>query len=163
MKALLQENNAVSKHGDAFGQLNEYIEDLRHRKKPIGSLEVFEREVKQLTAQVEREIIAEGLGQFDIQAKVIEVEGQIYRHVYRGEKSYLSAAGEIQVERSLYRADGGKAICPLEMQAGIVESYWTPLAARQGVWVTTKLPPADGEALFKGNYSPPNRRRTFLT
>ncbi len=156
MKALLQEKAVVSKHGDAFRQLGEYIEDLHNRKKPIGSLEEFEREVKQLTAQVEREIIAEGLGQFDIQAKVIEVAGQIYRHVYRGEKSYLSAAGEIQVERSLYRADGGKAICPLEMQAGIVESYWTPLAARQGVWVTSKLPPADGEALFKelGNMVP---------
>jgi hypothetical protein len=42
------------------------------------------------------------------------------------------------------------------MQAGIVDGYWTPLAARQGVWVTAQLPPAEGEALFRelGNMAP---------
>ncbi len=60
--------------------------------------------------------------------------GQVYRHVFRCEKSYLSAASEIRIERSLYRANGGEAICPLEMTAGIVDGNWTPLAARQGVW-----------------------------
>lgn len=157
MKALLQEHTVASNQGDAFRQLSQYVEDLYERKKPIGSLESFEREVKQLIVQAEREIVAEGLAQCDIHAQVVEVGGQIYRHVYRGEKSYLSAAGEIRVERSLYRASGGgKAICPLEMQAGIVDGYWSPLAARQGVWVTAKLPPADGEALFKelGNMEP---------
>jgi hypothetical protein len=77
--------------------------------------------------------------------------------VYRGEKSYLGAAGEVRVARSLYRAKGGgEAICPLEMQAGIVDGYWTALAARQGVWVTAQLPPAEGEALFRelGNMAP---------
>lgn len=156
MKALLQENSVASNQGEALRQLSGFIEDLYQREKPIGSLEAFEREVKQLTDQVAQEVIATRLSQFDIQAKVVEIGGQLYRHVYRGEKSYLSAVGEIRVERSLYRAVGGKAICPLEMQAGIVDRYWTPLAARQGFWVTAKLPPADGEALFKelGNMEP---------
>ncbi len=156
MNPLLQESTIPSKQSKALRRLNSYIEDLYRRKKPIESLEVFEREVHQLTVQVEQEIVAEGLSQFDIQAKVVEVDGQLYRHVLRSEKSYLSVAGEIQIERSLYRANGGKAICPLEMGAGIVDGYWTPLAARQGVWVTAQLPPAEGEALFKelGNMTP---------
>ncbi len=157
MSALLQEGTIASKRGEALKRLNRYAEDLVQRKKPIGSLEVFEREVRQLMAEVEQEIVAEGLSHFDIDAPVVEVDGRQYTQVLRGPKRYLSAAGEVQIERSLYRAKPGeKAICPLEMQAGMVDGYWTPLAARQGVWVTAQLPPAEGEALFRelGNMTP---------
>ncbi len=106
MNALLQESATPSKQGNALRRLNTYIEDLYQRKNPIESLEAFEREVHQLTVEVEQEILSEGLSQFDIQAEVVEVGGQVYRHVLRSEKSYLSAAGEIQIERSLYRANG---------------------------------------------------------
>ncbi len=77
MKALLQENSVASStsqcSGEAFNQLREYIEDLYKRKKPIGSMDTFEGEVKQLVSQVEREVIAEGLSQFDVRAKVVEL------------------------------------------------------------------------------------------
>ena len=140
MKALLQEGSIPSKRGEALKRLNCYVEDLGQRKKPIVSVEIFEREVRQLIAEVEQEVVAKGLGQFDMDAPVVEVDGRVYTQVFRGEKSYLSAAGEVRVERSLYRAKPGeKAICPLEMQAGIVDGYWTALAARQGVWVTAQL------------------------
>lgn len=156
MNTLLQESPVSSQRYAAFRRLNNYIEELHKRKEPLESLEAFEREVHRLVVEVEQEILTEGLRRFDIEAKVVEVDGQVYRHVYRGEKRYLSAAGEIRVERSLYRAHGGKAICALELQAGIVDGYWTPLAARQGVWVTAQLPPAEGAALFRelGNMAP---------
>jgi hypothetical protein len=157
MSALLQEGASASKRGAALERLNAYIEELRQRKKPIGSLEEFEREAHELVVEVEQEVVAEGLSRFDIDALVVDVDGQRYRQVYRGERAYLSAAGPVRVARSLYRAKGGgKTICPLEMQAGIVDGYWTPLAARQGVWVTAQLPPAEGEALFRelGNMAP---------
>lgn len=156
MSALWQENTLSSKRGEALKRLSSYFEDLCQRKKPIGSLEAFEREVHEQIVEVEQEIVAEGLSQFDLDAPVVEVDGQRYSQVYRGQKSYLSAAGEVRVERSLYRAQGGKAICPLEIGAGMVDGYWTPLAARQGVWVTAQLPPAEGEALFRelGNMRP---------
>jgi len=134
MSALLQESTTPSNRDEALKRLNSYVEDLSQRKKPMGSLEAFEREVRELVAQVEQEVVAEGLSQCDIDAPVVEVEGRRYTQVFRGPKRYLSAAGEVRVERSLYRAQPGeKAICPLEMQAGIVDGYWTPLAARQGV------------------------------
>jgi len=43
-----------------------------------------------------------------------------------------------------------------ELRAGMVDGYWTALAARQGVWVTAQLPPGQGEALFRelGNMRP---------
>lgn len=149
MNALLPEEAVVSNPSSAFRRLQGYVEELRRGQKPMESLEVFEREVHALVVEVEQEIVADGVSRYDIEAPVVEVDGQLYRQVYRGEKSYLSAAGEIRVERSLYRAGAGKAICPLELQAGIIDGYWTPLAARQGVWVTAHLPPAEGAALFK--------------
>ena len=49
---------------------------------------------------------------------------------------------------ALYRADE-QCICPLELQAGIIESYWIPSAARLGCYVTAQLSPYQGEKLFK--------------
>ena len=108
MSALLQEGTIPSKRGEALKRLNRYVEDLGQRKKPIVSVEIFEREVRQLVSEVEQEVVAEGLSQFDIDAPVVYVDGRLYSQVYRGEKSYLSAAGEVPVERSLYRAKPGE-------------------------------------------------------
>jgi hypothetical protein len=57
----------------------------------MESLAAFERGIRQLMAEVEQEMVGEGLSQF---------EGDV----------------------------------PLELRAGMVDGYWTPLAARQGVW-----------------------------
>ena len=65
MSALLQEGTSASRRGEALERLNAYIEELRQRSKPIGSLEEFEREAHELVAQVERELVAEGLSRFD--------------------------------------------------------------------------------------------------
>ena len=47
----------------------------------------FEREVCQLMAEVEQEVVAEGLRQFDLDALVVEVGGQRYRPGNRGDKT----------------------------------------------------------------------------
>ena len=157
MSALSQEIPPDAKRGEAWRRLNDYIEELGRRRRPMDTLEVFEREVHQLIRAVEQEVIGEGLSRWDLNVPVVEVGGRRYKQVYRGEKSYLSAAGEVRVERSLYRAQADRqAICPLEMQAGMVGGYWTPLAARQGAWVTAQLPPGEAQALFGelGNMRP---------
>jgi hypothetical protein len=59
--------------------------------------------------------------------------------VLREEKTYLTCAGSVKVERSLYRGPDGDNICPLELQAGIIEGSWTPSAARMGYYVTALL------------------------
>ncbi len=87
MSALLQEGTLPSRGGEALKRLNTYMEDVRERKKPMGSLEAFEREVRELVSQVEQEVVAEGLSQFDIDAPVVEVDGRRYRQVFRGERA----------------------------------------------------------------------------
>jgi hypothetical protein len=62
------------------------------------------------------------------------------------------------VERTLYRQrhTGERALCPLELRAGIIAGYWTPLAAQQATWVVAHLTPQEGEELFTllGNMTP---------
>jgi hypothetical protein len=66
--------------------------------------------------------------------------------------------GPVRVERSLYRQGhgGGRAVCPLERRAGIIEGDWTPLAAKQAPWVVAPLTPQEGEELLGllGNMTP---------
>jgi hypothetical protein len=69
--------------------------------------------------------------------------------VGRGETAYNRAAGPVRVARRLYRSPrGGRAICPLELRAGMREGYWTPLAAQQATWAVSPLTSQAREALF---------------
>ena len=113
------------------------------------SFEQIEAEVRCLMNQLESSLLGECLEQFDIQTKWVVKGGQQYRHVLREEKTYLTCAGPIRVKRSLYRGPDGENICPLELQAGIIEGSWTPSAARMSYYVTALISPYQGEALFK--------------
>jgi hypothetical protein len=93
-------------------------------------------------------MVQETLSQYDFNTPIVIRDGKVYRQVLRQNKTYISAAGPVKVERSLYRAEG-QCICPLELQAGIIEDYWTPSAARLGCYVTAQLSPYQGEKLFK--------------
>ena len=51
--------------------------------------------------------------------------------------------------RTLYRARRGeRAVAVLERKVGIVEGYWTPLAARQGAMLVSHLTPRDAEEVL---------------
>jgi hypothetical protein len=78
------------------------------------------------------------------------IDGVAHRQVLRCEETYLSAAGPVRVQRSLYstRQEGERTVCPLELRSGMVEGRWTPLAARQATWVVAHLTPQEGEDLF---------------
>lgn len=97
------------------------------------------------------------MARFDRDVPRIEINGERYDRVLRCETTYTSAAGPVRVERSLDRhPSGGRAICPLELQAGIIEGSWTPLAAKQASWAVAHLTPQESEELFAmlGNMAP---------
>ena len=52
---------------------------------------------------------------------LIEVDGKRYKRVYRNEQSYVSGAGEVRVDRSVYRYTAGdrETVCAMEPRAGI--------------------------------------------
>ena len=69
----------------------------------------------------------------------------------RCEETYLTCAGEVRILRSLYstRQESERALCPMELRAGLVEGRYTPLAAKQAIWVVAHLVPQEGEDLFR--------------
>ncbi|MBS4019753.1 MAG: hypothetical protein KGZ68_16125 [Dechloromonas sp.] len=123
-----------------------------------GGFEAFEREVRKRFSEAEREFIGEELERLDVTLPEVVIDGIRHRRVVSGRGDYMTAAGPVSVLRHRYRAVGtnGESECPLEWRAGIVEGYFTPLAARLGVWAVTHLTPAESESLFRelGGMSP---------
>jgi hypothetical protein len=111
----------------------------------------YEQELHEHLMKLERELLAAELERYDVAAKEIEVEGERYRRVMLSGQNYLSSAGEVWVERHLYRRVGGdeeRCICPLELRVGIISGYATPRAARQMNFAAAHLPPREVAALF---------------
>jgi hypothetical protein len=134
----------------ALARLQAFLAGRRRTREPTEDFERFERELHAMFAAAEREALAEELAKFDVDVPVVEVEGVAHRRVVRCEETYFTSAGAIRVERTLYstRQDGDRAICPLELRAGVVEGLWTPHAARLATWVVAHLTPQEGEELF---------------
>jgi hypothetical protein len=145
---------------EALARVRRFLEDRRMRTedKP-GSFADFEKELHAKVMEFEREMIAAEMARADIDAGAIVVEGITYRRVVRCEETYFSAAGPVRVERTLYKDrtdEAGNAISPMDLQLGVVEGRWTPLAAQQAMWVVAQMTPLLAEELFArvGNMTP---------
>ena len=142
----------ISKKGQqsAMEQLQEFLGKRQATTKAVADMAEYERQLHKLVVAVECEAVATELSKFDLNVPEIEVAGRSYKQVLRSGETYLCVGGEVRVERSLYRAASGeRAISAMELQAGIVEGYWTPLAAEIGAWVVAQLTPREGEELFQ--------------
>jgi hypothetical protein len=124
----------------------------------VEDLEAFEHELHALLMEVEAEAVGEELDRFDVNIPVVMIDGVAHRRVLRSEQTYLTAAGPVCVTRTLYstRQEGERAVCPLDLRAGIVEGLWTPLAAKQASWAVAHLTPQEAADLFAqvGNMRP---------
>ncbi len=91
---------------------------------PVDDFGAFEERLHAVFAEAEREVLAQELARLDMDVPAVIVDGIVHTQVIRGEAPYLCRAGEVRVERSLYRAAGEDfSICPMELRAGIVEGY----------------------------------------
>ena len=111
----------------------------------------YEHELHERLMKLERELLADELERYDVAVKEIEVEGERYRRIMLSGNNYLSTAGEVRVERHLYRRVGAaqeRCICPMELGAGIIGGYATPRAARQMNFAAAHLPPREAAELF---------------
>ena len=134
----------------AMARLEEFLSRRRAARKPVEDLQAFEKQLHALFAAAECEAVTAEITRFDVNATMVLIDGVAHRQVLRCEETYFSAAGPLRVERSLYstRQEGERAVCPMELRAGIVEGRWTPWAARQATWVVAHLTPQEGEELF---------------
>jgi len=135
---------------NAYQKLDAFIEERRSNKEPMESLAEFEKKLHDMICEVECELLCEELQRYDIDVPEVEIDGTIYKRIFRNEQTYLCGAGEIRVPRSIYRSSRGEreTICPMELCAGVVEGYWTPRAALLCAWSVAHLTPSESEQLF---------------
>ena len=138
----------------AWSKLNQFLlqrEAQWHIDEEAPAFASFECELHERLMVIERELLAAELGRYDVDNREVEVGRERYRRVMSSGKNYLTTAGEVHVERHLYRRVGGgdeRCICPLEYRVGIIDGYATPRAARQMSWVTAHLPPRTAAEFF---------------
>ena len=119
--------------------------------------EDFERQLHALFARTECAVTEDALARQDVDLPFVLIDGEEHRRACRCEKTYLTGAGAVTVMRTLYRAQRSeRAVAALERTVGIVEGYWTPLAARQGAMLVSHLTPREAEEVLGtlGNMQP---------
>lgn len=142
-------------HRDALASdapLARLAADLRKlRAVPAGELDFEQLEAKlhELFVTAEREVLGEELSRLDVDLPTVMLDGRRHRRVLRSSKIYTSAAGPIEVMRTLYRYGAEQSVVPLEGRAGIVAGHFTPRAARQSLWAVAHLTPQDAASLFR--------------
>jgi hypothetical protein len=159
-------SEVLEKVGGAEGALvavRQFVKDHRMRwKEGPGGFGEFEKGLHARVMAFERELVADEMRAADLDVEAVTVEGTVYRRVLRAEEEYLTAAGPVRVERTLYKDhtdEAARAIVPMELRVGIVEGLWTPLAGQQAAWVVSQMVPKLGEELFErmGNMQPSKR------
>ena len=111
--------------------------------------EEFERELHSVFAQTECAVTEQALARHDVDLPFVFIDGEMHRRACRCAQTYLTGAGPVSVTRTLYRARRGeRAVAALERKVGIVEGYWTPLAARHGAMLVSHLTPRDAEEVL---------------
>ena len=136
---------------EAINNLTDYLKSAVNQ---ISNTSFSKQEViiNDLTFKLGRTALQELLQAYDIKADVINMEGQVYRKKDCSPKTYQTALGAVTLNRHTYsnrKKDGdGKSICPLELQSGIIESYWTPKAAKNAAWSLAHLTPQEVEGLL---------------
>jgi hypothetical protein len=137
--------------GSAWEELTVFLLERQGDRRPVDDLEAFEHKLHELFAAAESEAVGEELEKFDLDAPEIRVDGVRHRRVLRCSQTYQTASGPVAVERSLYstRQDGERAVCPLELRSGVIEGFWTPLAAKQAAWAVAHLVPREAAEMFE--------------
>jgi hypothetical protein len=130
-------------------------------KKRVGpkAFADFERELHERVMEAERDIVAREMERLDLDVEAVVINGKSHRRVLRQSQTYMTSAGDVVVERTLYKDRGdeeGRCVSPMELAVGVVGGFWTPRAAQQALWVVTQMTPKKAEELFErvGNMDP---------
>lgn len=120
-----------------YTELSTYLDGLKNTKNEVDFKE-HEAVITRMVYTLGQAALSEVLGHYDTSCDVIEVEEQTYRRKHKAPKTYQTALGPVTLDRHVYvnrKTDGdGRSICPVELQTGIIEGYWTPMAAKHAMW-----------------------------
>ena len=129
-------------------QLHDSVKSIYKQTKNDDFAEL-EIELHQKFAEAERQCMAKLLEQYDWDYPAFFSGEKTYTRISRNKKSYMTLAGEVTLERSLYRtARNGPTYCPMELNTGLMEGFWTPQAAKQALHLVSLNTPAEAEQIF---------------
>lgn len=142
-------SNNSSQSDDVLQNLSAQISQLKNRAStdPFDQLEL---ELHQAFAEAERQCMQGVLEAYDWDFPYFHSGGQQYTQSSRSKKRYMTLAGEVSIERSLYRTErNGRTYSPLEQNSGLIEGFWSPQAAKQAILLVSHLTPAEAETIFQ--------------
>jgi len=121
------------------------------RSKPRAKVDLLtvEGEVRDLVAAIERASVQMVLQQLDIDAPEVVINGVLHRRVGRNEATYLTGAGDVRVERSLYRVGDGRTLTTVDVLGGIVDDWVTPRAAMVACFLVAETTPGMAEEMLR--------------
>ncbi len=133
----------------ALDRLMGLIADRAGALDPVEEFRAFADDLHALMAEVERDLLAAELARLDLDVPELLIDGVLHKQVSRDFAPYMTRAGVVRVERSLYRANRDEcAVCPLEFRAALVEGWWTPSAAMLAMWAVAHLTAKEAAELF---------------
>jgi hypothetical protein len=103
-------------------KLRAFLETERVKKK-VGpqAFAEFEQKLQERMAELQRDIIAEEMSRVDVDSEAVLIDGKTHRRVLRQSQTYMTSAGEVVVERTLYKDrsdDEGRRPVPLSKHSG---------------------------------------------
>lgn len=136
--------------------LKSAIEDLTCaltavRAQPRASVDLLavEGQVRELVSSVERASIQMVLQKLDIDEPKVSINGLEHRRVGRNEATYLTGAGDVRVERTLYRLGDGPSVSTVDVLGGIVGDWVTPRAAMVACFLVAETTPGMAEEMLR--------------
>lgn len=130
---------------------------------PVDYAEV-ERDFAARSARVEAAAHAAALAALDIDAPRIEVGGKTYSRIARSPGRYGTLAGEVIIERSLYREAGvrnGATVDTIRLRTGAIADGWLPQTARAMAYHLQQGTSRDAEMLARETGRLPYSRSSF--
>jgi hypothetical protein len=123
----------VTQFPSFLSPLSEFAEVVIQAVEDVGSLVDAETDIAKAADALVRAGLSEVLVRHQPAAALVEIEGRRYKRVRDASRgTYFGLRGAMTVERYLYREVGvhnGPTVVPLELNAGLVDGLWTPLAA----------------------------------
>ena len=115
--------------GKLKGSVVKISEEFDRKGLSPQSLSRFERQLHESLGELGRTVEKTVLEKADIETTAIERDGMRHYWKYKGPQEYQCLFGKIEVNRSVYQANGEKTLCPLEVNAGLLHHHLTPVAA----------------------------------
>lgn len=140
---------STSSTKEILEQLSDSIKSMVQRTNK-DEFYVLEKELHQKFAEVERQCMAKLLEQYDWDYPSFTSNHKTFKKSSRSKKNYMTLAGEVTLKRTLYRTTrNGETYCPMELNTGLIEGFWTPQAAKQAIHLVSLNTPAEVEQIFK--------------